>query len=289
MVSVSTSEARLEGSRLTLELRMPLYEAQHLAQPAALLDHMRFDDAKRLSAHCREIPADGAWRCDAVYEFPSPPDRFTVHSSLHSATVPNHVHVLRANRTGATAQAVLDLASPAVEVRFTPPGPIEIAVTRTASGVARTITPATLLFLAALALAARSRKELAALVLAFAAGQTAAALASPRLPVEPTPVFLESAAALATAYLAVEMIFLGHAGQRWLVVAILGLAQGFGFASFLRQTERGAGWLLAGALVAAAVLTILLYLLSRPLLGNRIPPIALLLAGLAWFVWRQFA
>ncbi len=282
MVSVSTGEARLEGARLVYELRMPLYEAQHLERREALLDLIRFDSARRIEARCVELVKEGVYLCTGTYEFPQPVERFIVESSLHTATVPNHVHVLRATLGGKTAQAVLDVANSKAEVRFVPPGMLEIAVTRVASGMARVFAPASLLFLAALALAARSRRELAALIASFSAGQIASVAAAPLLPFEPKPAFLESASALATAYLAVEMIFLPKAGQRWLVVAMLGLAQGFGLAAYRGETVPATAWLLAGALAASALAAALLHVPLRKIQHHRAAPIALLLAAAFW-------
>ena len=60
-----------------------------------------------------------------------------------------------------------------------------------------------ILFLATLALAARSRRELAALVGMFLLGQIAAAIVAPRTNWDPAPRFVE-------------------AGKRWLIAGTLG-------------------------------------------------------------------
>ncbi len=293
MVSVSTGEARVDGNRVYYDLRMPLFEAQHLAHRENLLDSIRFDGAARLNGQCREDSSDGSFRCSAVYEYPAPPDRLTVECLFHQITVPNHMHVFRAVRGDKSDQAVFELSSTKATLRFEPPTALETAVTRSFSGFARAVaSPAPLLFLFALALAARTRRELAALLGMFFAGQLVIAALFPRLPWSPSPRFIEAAAALAVAYLAVEVILLPTAGQRWLVVGILGLVHGLAFAAFLRSSGESPGWFLAGAfagqLLLAVAFTALLGLLTRPRLpawAMRAPAVLLLAAGLGWFAW----
>lgn len=293
MVSVSTGEAILDGNKLHYELRMPLFEAQHLAKPEWLLESIHFEGAARTSGSCQENKADGSYRCSASYEYPQPPDRLTVECTFHKVTVPNHIHVLRAVRGDKTDQAVFELTATKATLRFEPPSPLEVAVTRISSGLTRALGgPAPVLFLFALVLASRSRRELLTLLAMFFAGQVAAAFIFPTVSWYPSERFIEAAAALTIAYLAVEILLLPQAGQRWLVVGVLGLFHGLAFATFLRSSGQTPGWFLAGALAGecllAVVFSFFVRLVSRLTLPDwlmRAPAALLLLTGLGWFAW----
>lgn len=299
MVSMSTGDVRIEGRRLRFELRMPLYEVAHVKDPArSLLAAVRFSSggaaARELESRCQEIPAQGAYLCQASYEFPAAVDRLQVTSSLHSITVANHVHLLRAGRNGAADQAVMDISFPRADLRFRPPTPGEIAAQQIAAGAMRAAGGAApLLFLAALALAARTRRELAALAGAFLAGEALACLLVPRTGWMPAPRFVEAAAALTIAYLAVEILLLPQAGHRWAVVGILGVFHGLYFAMFIASSRARAHWVLAGVaageIVLIAVFAGLLGRLRRALAPHRperAGSAALLAIGLVWFLVR---
>ena len=134
-------------------------------------------------------------------------------------------------------QAVFDLSFPRATLWFRPPTAMEIAATQTGAGFVRAWGgPVQVLFLAALALAARSGKELVALASMFLAGQVASVLAMPHTGWQPAPRFVEAAAALAVAYLAVEILLLPEAGWRWTIAAMLGLFHGLR-SRFLHRPE----------------------------------------------------
>ena len=68
MVSMSSGELRVTGNRATFELRMPLYEIEHVRSPeSALFSQLRFSSAgvegRLLEKSCREDRDDGAYRC----------------------------------------------------------------------------------------------------------------------------------------------------------------------------------------------------------------------------------
>jgi hypothetical protein len=104
----------------------------------------------------------------------------------------------------------------------------------------------------------------------------------------PTPRFVEAAAALTVAYLAVEALLLPQAGSRWLVAGVLGIFHGLYFCLFLQNTGYGPGLVLAGAaaaeIVVLGVLSLLLLRAGR--LVHRVGEAALLAGGLFWFVLR---
>src|SRR5205823_5624231 len=191
VMSMSTGDVRLEGNRAHYELRMPVYEIADLKNPELLLfEHIRFStagqDGRITQRACHADMAQGSYICTADYEFPVPVDRLDVECALHKVTVPNHVHLLRAQKDGKSDQAIFDFSFSKAQIRFDPPTAIETAVTQSGAGLVRAVGGLVqILFLATLALAARSRRELAALAGMFLLGQVAAAVIAPKTRWEP--------------------------------------------------------------------------------------------------------
>lgn len=299
MVSISTGDIAVTGNHAKYEFRMPLYEIQHVQQPEnALRNAVRFSsggrEAKQTKFECRNDANENALICQGEYEFAGTVDFLEAQSTFHTITVPNHVHLLRATREGASDQAVLDLSFPKAELRFRPPTALEVAVQQSVAGAFRAIGGAAQwLFLAALVMAARSRRELLLLAAMFIAGEIIACVLVPLTPWYPAPRFVEAAAALTIAYLAVELLLLPDAGQRWAVVAILGLFHGLYFLTFIRSSEYATGWVLFGVtIVEAAVIALLGWIFSRlarpfkMLQPVRALSIVLFAVGLGWFFLR---
>jgi hypothetical protein len=295
MVSMSTGELRIEGARAVYDLRLPLYEVQHMKDPEReLFDHLRFLDARQVSRRCGVDASENAFRCAAEYEFAAVPDTLSVECTFYRVTVPNHVHLLRAVKDGKTDQAVFDMTFTKAEIRFRPPTAFESAVSQFTAGLLRAAGGAAqILFLAALALAARSRRELIALAAAFLAGEILTALVVPATTWRPATRFIEAALALTIAYLAVEMLALPQAGRRWMVAAVLGLFHGLYFAAFLTTSEYSPVWVLAGAVAAeAALIAALAFVLARlarfaaALRPVRVAASLLLVTGMVWFFLR---
>lgn len=293
MVSMSTGELRIDGASAHYELRIPMYEVAHVQNPSqAFFDHIKFGDAKLVKHSCAD--EQGTYVCGGDYLFPTAPEVIPVECTFASITVPNHVHLLRAYKGDKTDQAVFDLSFTSAEVRFRPPTPFEIGLREFAAGFLRAVEGAApLLFLAALVVAARSRKELGALWGALAAGEAAALALAPHLAGVLSPRFIEAAAALTIAYLALEIVLLPKAGHRWVVVALLGLFHGAYFSLFLSGSGYSAQTFFAGVLAAQAIVLAALSLaLGRLLALARVVPVAatlLLCTGLGWFivrVWR---
>jgi hypothetical protein len=199
-------------------------------------------------------------------------------------------------------QALFDISFPRATLRFRPPTALETAVTQAGAGVLRALGGgAQILFLVSLVLAARSRRELILLTAMFLAGQTMAAIFVPLTAWQPPARFVEAAAGLTIAYLAVEILILPKAGMRWLIVAVLGAFHGLYFELFLRTTDYRAWYVLTGA-VCAEIATIAICALLFSFLGSylgsydgRLPaalkpvPICasvLLVTGLGWFFLR---
>ncbi len=295
MVSMSTGELRVEGDRARYELRMPVYEVAHIADPdKTLLAQIHFRSSGALGRITEQNCAaqEGTYVCTASYRFPAPVDAVEVECRFAAVTVPNHVHLLRAFRGDKVDQAVFDLSYTTADLRFRPPSAWELAVRELAAGFLRALGGvAPLLFLASLVLAARNRRELAALTAALFAGELAASAAGPWMLPWFSPRFIEAAAALTIAYLAFEIVLLPNSGYRWLVVGILGVFQGAWFALFLSGSGYAATLFFTGVLVAELLaigaLALLIWKLPR-----KIVPIAasiLLVASLAWFFVRLYA
>lgn len=295
VVSMSSGDLTIEGARGKYQLRMPLYEVTHVAKPeTALLEHVRFAGARLISSNCRAESGRDAYICDAEYDFGSAPDKVDAECTLASITVPNHVHLLRVAMGDKHDQAMFDVNFTRSTLRFRPPGPAEVAASEAAGGFARALGgPAQILFLVALALAARSRRELLRIVGMFLAGQTAAVLVVPVTSWVPAPRFVEAAAALTIAYLAVEILVLPQAGARWLIAGVLGVFHGLFLYLFVQTAEYRPGFVLAGAAVAeVAVVAALALIFSRVARwGKALRPVqvsasALLVFGMVWFILR---
>jgi hypothetical protein len=292
---MSSGDLTVDGTKAHYELRMPLYEVSHVTGPEkTLLDHVRFAGARRVAGTCSADAASALYVCEADYEFPAPVERIDVDCTLAAVTVPNHVHLLRAAMGGKQDQALFDLSFTHATLRFRPPTPAELAVTQAVAGWMRALGGAAqLLFLAALVLAARSRRELLLLSAMFVAGQAACVLAMPHVSWQPAPRFVEAAAALTVAYLAVEILLLPQAGARWAIAGVLGAFHGLYFHLFLQNTGYSAAWVLAGAAIAeVAAISVLALLLSQIVrMGPALRPVrvcalALLVFGLVWFGLR---
>ena len=299
VMSMSSGDLTVDGARAHYELRMPLYEVAHIKDPGrSIFENIHFSsglrEAKLLEKGCAIDNSAGSYICTAEYEFASPPDFIDVACTYPAITVPNHVHLLRAAMGGKQDEAVFDLSFSRATLRFRPPTPLEIAVTQSGAGFVRAWGGLVqILFLAALVLAGRSTKELLLLAAMFLAGQTAAVVILPHTGWQPAPRFVEAAAALALAYLAVEILLLPQAGARWLIAAVLGAFHGLYFHLFLQSTSYQAHYVLLGAALAEVIAITVLRLLfgqimrvARVLRPVQVSACALLAFGMIWFLLR---
>jgi hypothetical protein len=287
VMSMSTGDLTIEGARAHYQLRMPLYEIRHVNRPEqTLLEHIRFGGARLADHQCRSDPARDLYLCTAAYEWPAPVARIDVECTLAAITVPNHVHLLRAQLGGNHDQAVFDIGFTRATLRFRPPARSEILMTQSGAGFVRALSGVVqLVFLAALALAARSRRELLALAGMFIAGEIASVAMVPRMAWYPAPRFVEAAGALTIAYLAVEILLLPKSGSRWLVAGLLGAVHGLYFSVFVAATQYSPALVLTGAaiaeIVAIAFCALVFWQLRR---WERILAGVLGAFGLVWFV-----
>lgn len=299
VMSMSSGDLAINGTLAHYEFRLPLYEMPHVANPEqSLFAHIVFSSGGRpaqlLDKSCRQDAAQASYICTADYKFAAPVDVLDVECTFPAVTVPNHVHLLRVENGGKHDQALFDISFPRATLRFRPPTALETAVAQAAGGALRAWGGAAqILFLVSLVLAARSRRELLLLAAMFFAGQIAAATIVPLTAWRPPARFVEAAAGLTIAYLAVEILVLPKAGMRWLIVAVLGAFHGLYFDLFLRTTGYRAVYVLGGAVFAEmaliAILALLFAYLERILAALKPVPVcasALLLTGMAWFFLR---
>jgi hypothetical protein len=295
VMSMSSGDLAITGARAHYELRMPLYEVAHVPDPdRVLLQHVTFAGARLTTSECRADAARDTYFCTADYEFAAPVDRLDVECTFTAVTVPNHVHLLRASLGGKHDEAIFDLGFTRATLRFRPPTPVEIAITQAGAGFVRALGGAVqILFLAALALAARSRRELLAIAGMFVLGQAASVFAMGYVVWQPAPRFVEAATALAVAYLAVEILLLPEAGARWLVAGVLGALNGLYFHLFVLTTRYSPQLVLLGAALAElSAIAVLAFVLSR--IGRvarafrpvQVAASALLVFGMVWFLLR---
>jgi len=295
VMSMSSGDLAIAGARAHYELRMPLYEVVHVPDPErTLLQQITFAGARLTASECHADPARDTYLCSADYQFAAPVDRLDVECTFTAVTVPNHVHLLRASLGDKRDEAIFDLGFTHATLRFRPPTAAEIAITQAGAGFVRALGGAVqLLFLAALTLAARSRRELLAIAAMFVLGQAASVLAMGHVVWQPAPRFVEAATALAVAYLAVEILLLPEAGARWLVAGVLGALNGLYFHLFVLTTRYSPGLVLLGAalaeLLAIAVLAFVLSRLGR--VAKTFRPVqvaasALFVFGMVWFLLR---
>ena len=296
-MSTSSGDLVVEGSSGTLTVRMPTYEAADIETPGeAVLNAFSIDGAEMTIVGCEDDTDAGMSVCRADLAFGDEPDQVTVECNLPSITVPNHVHILRISKGDTAEQKVFDYNFRRQSVRFRPLGPVELLMSEGGAGFWRAaLGPAQVLFVLALALAGRNRRELLLLAGAFIAAETLATFGLLAADWSPPQRFSETAGALTVAYLAVELLALPEAGARWAVAAGMGAFHGLYFADFLQVSEMNPVRVLAGAALAEAVLFTLFALLFTRLkkdfgdrLFTKILAVPLLLVGLVWFAVRVF-
>lgn len=284
VVSISNGELRISGRTGTFELRMPAYEVESVTTPeTTLLDELRFAGGTRTSAACSR---DADWlTCRAAYEFPEAvEDKLEVECTLYRVTVPNHIHMLYAVQGANSDQRVFDQNTPALELRFHPPSLWESISRDAAAGALRLLkSPAGLLFLLVVALAARSGRDAALLAALFMVAEWAVRPIAPFIPLAMSPEFLEAVMALTVAYLAGELLLLPNGSARWVLVPLLGLIHGLPFFGFPALYLGGASVLQAVLLAVASAAA-----LRMPAPWRKPAAGALLAAAALWFARLLF-
>jgi hypothetical protein len=304
VVSMSSGEMKIDGARATYELQVPVYETQQIRDPEhTLLDAIHFTGGGA-AGHIltRSCTVDASTLiCKATYLFNADVDRLQVDCRLHTVLVANHVHMLHATKmsgpdAGRSDQAFFDISFQTAELRFRPPSFWEVLARDAGSGFWRAVSAlASVLFLISVLVAAKDRRNLGLLLGMFLIGEIGASLYGPR---QLSPRFLETAAALTVAYLAIEVLLLPKAGQRWLVVGLLGAFHGLYFGLFLDAgvSSRSGflGGVVVGELFAVGVLMggRWIFLRAFPAVTwqwSRVVAGMLFLTGTSWFVVRMMS
>jgi hypothetical protein len=297
VISMSTGWATIYGSHVEYILRMPKYELRPAKDPTgAIFANIHFysglETGRITGAECHDDPDTVNYLCAADYQFSAPVDRLRVDCTFYEITVPNHIHMLHAERAGKSDQAILDSAFSTATLAFRPPTAIELIAEQAGAGALRVWTNwAQVLLLLAIALASRTRRELIALAAAFLCGQIAGTALILRTAWQPSPRFTEAAAALALAYLALEIIAFPESRGRWLPALLFGSFEGMYFAVFLTDSGYRFGYVLCGAAVASLLLLVVFGAFSPWFARYRAIPLkamasALLATGSVWFVVR---
>jgi hypothetical protein len=297
VISMSTGWATIDGNRVEYILRMPTYEMANVRDPVqTLFDHIRFssgfETGRRISQECHDDAATASYLCAANYQFSAPVDRLGVDCTFYEVTVPNHIHMLHAERSGKSDQAILDSSFPSATLAFRPPTALERIAEQAGAGALRVWTSwAQVLLLTAIVLASRTRRELLAAGLAFLCGECAGTAVILRAAWQPSARFAEAAAALALAYLALEIVAFPLSRGRWLLALLFGAFEGMYFAVFLADSGYSPGYVLSGASVAAVIVLAAAAVLTR--LIGRLHPLAvracagaLFITGAVWFIVR---
>ncbi len=296
VMSMSQGTLLLDGEFVRYELRMPLLETpQDEHRDRILLGAFQVRagdvDGTVVETSCREDRAQGLYVCRAGYRFTEPPDSVTVRCEFPSVIVPHHVHILRSGEGESARQTVFDITVREAEIRFVPPTPMEVAATAVGAGARRALTsPELLLFLLALCLAGRTRREFLACGGAFLVAQALLSVSGQIIGWNLSMDFLEAAAALTVAYLASEVLFLPEATRRWLVCGALGCIHGLFLGSYLGAAAMHPGLFLPGALGTEAILAGGIGA-ARLKFANRraeqLLGLLLLVTGLGWFGLRM--
>ncbi len=295
VMSVSHGELQVSANSVRYELRMPLSEVPEGSERGkALLDafDVRVDGKAgvRTDTECQAEAGQGVLACEAQFSFHEVPETVSVRCDYPAVVVPNHIHILKSGEGDAARQTVFDITVREAEIRFTPPTRAEILATALAAGVRRAATsPEMVLFLLALAFAARSRKELLACAAGFLGAQASVAAVAAASGWAPPARFLEAAAALTVAYVASEVLFLPESSGRWAVCGAMGCIHGLFLASFLQAAKMEPLYYLPGALGTEALLACGLGAVRLRFAGQRgvqLAGLLLLVGGLSWFGLR---
>ena len=294
MVSMSSGTLQVDGTKLVYQARIPLFEIPNMPGFDKLLfAEIHFSgkqgEARMISSGCVNDTAEGFYRCDAVYQLAQPDEEIESAIGWHKVIAQNHVHVLSAMRGDMMARAVFQASTPTSTLRFRPLTLVEkIAESGIASVHWFLTTPVMMLLAIALVIVSRSRKELGLVTGTFLIGQLLP-VASLSVAARFNPRFLELGAALAVAYLAVEVLFLPKAGNRWLVAGGVGLFPGLALGSLVQQTDLDPTGVWIGA-VSVECLLVAVGGMAWLRWGNgkvERPGAWLLLASsLAWIIYR---
>jgi hypothetical protein len=284
-ISVSTSEGKLEDRALTLTVKIPPYEAEHLGKSGggtaadAVGRAFSFPGANRIAQSC--TGQSGELICLLSFSYATlPGESIDAEVRLARETVPNHVHIMRIKRDVVDRQTIFDRTFERESIDFHEPSKLETWTKGMQLGAGQLLyQPLLLALLLALALVGRPWIYVPVSALAF-------------LTVLPdkfyaTPTFFELASAIGAAYFALEGYYFPNAKGRWLPLAILGAIEGAALAVLARPTASAAISYGFGNLLGQAVLLgASVWLAAKlPTQIRRGALLALAAAGIAAALW----
>jgi hypothetical protein len=237
-ISVSTAEGKLDKLDLSLTVKIPPYEAEHLGKTIAgttteaVSRAFLFPGAQRTAQSCSG--ESGEMVCQLSYRYEQEPgERLEAEVRLARETVPNHVHILRIKRGGVERQTIFDRTFEKEAINFHEPSAFETWSKGMQLGAGQLLyQPLLLAMLLTIALIGRPWVYLPVSAVAF-------------LTVLPdkfyaTPAFFELASAIGVAYFALEGYFFPNAKGRWMPLAVLGAVEGAALAVLARPTASAA-------------------------------------------------
>jgi predicted PurR-regulated permease PerM len=274
-ISVSTSEAKLEGKNLSLNIRLPRYEVEHLPE-AGLAAAFRFTGTRLEASQCK--PVENELLCELNYTFPElPSEKLEAQVTLARITVPNHVHIMKLSRGPVNRQAVFDRTFEQEQIDFHELARTEVWWRAARMGFTQLLYQPILVALLLILF----------LPLPYIAGATAAFLIVLPDKFYATPGFFELATAISLSYIAIEHLFFPKAEGKWIVAAVIGAIEGTALAILARPTGQGAVAFGAGNLIAALALSLFATRFSRniPEPWSRRIFWAFSALGVIWSIW----
>lgn len=274
-ISVSTSTATLNEKALSVELRIPKYEAEHTT-PAAIAGTIRFDRANLAQSDCQ--PNGQELVCRIEYQFAAlPGELIEANVTLARVTVPNHVHIMRFLRGTTVRQAVFDRTFENERIDLHEIGKAELWSRAARMGFTQLLYQPILILL--LLVVSRPVPYIAAAAASFFVVLPDNFYA--------IPGFFELATAVSLCYLALEYLWFPNASGKWALLAAIGALEGAGLAILVRPTGPGAVAFGTGHLAACLLVSLLGAHFSRNIPDGWMRRIMWALAGLGaiWTIW----
>ncbi len=301
----SFSRIRVDGRCVHVQFPVNMRDFSGMEPSKAIEENYRLEapDAASSVVVRSSSLADGVVLLEYDYSFSHTVTNLKITSTLNRITQPDHSHIVQVGDGDDARQAVLNSASPSVEIDLRDRTIWSTAWDFIKLGIEHIFTGYDhLAFLAGLLLMTRTLPALLKVVTAFTAAHSITlALATFNIVSVPSRL-IESLIALSIAYIAVENFTGRTLMQRWKVTFLFGLVHGFGFSNVLQQmalTRRTLaislfsfnGGVELGQLVFVCAVFPLVYLISTSrwkLQFLSASSVAIALLGIFWFVERAF-
>ncbi len=310
---LSSLEVRVTRSEIIATLALASADAGAIGAPESFVVdalEVRIDD-RELRGTIDEVRNDGGQGLRVLVRYPrTPGSRLTITSNAPRLLARGHRELVSiANEAGSSlAERMIDASSSEVAVDLHGVAPVD----RSALWFARLGVEHILggydhlLFLAALLLVVRERRELVTVVTAFTVAHSLTLAAAAFGWIDVPPRIVEPLIAASIVYVGIENLWRREPGARWPLTFAFGLIHGFGFAGALREVGIGAGGLSIAVplgafnlgveagqlLVAMLLLPIIGRLGAHPATRARLVPVCsclVIVAGGYWLIERTIA